>query len=312
MRFDNTDASVLVVGPLFLDVVMGPLDVLPQPGQEKWVKGCAFVAGGSANQAIALAKLGLEAKLCSFIGQDAPGVLLRDLLNQAGVNQDVLVETKTQSVTTALSVGNDRAMVTCGTDDAPPLTFDHQPAALMGDLRAIGANQEVIKAWKQTPNAPLIIGDVGWDESGKWDPADLDILNLVDYFVPNQEEALCYTRQATVAKAAQELQKLVPAVVITRGPQGVYAYDGTQVVDLPEIPITPLDPTGAGDTFGAMLTWALLQGLPLHEAVSGAALAATYSIQSLGGSASAPTLAQLRDWIPGSPIPESYALDYLH
>ena len=53
--------QVLVAGPLFLDVVMGPLGHAPVPGQEQWVPGCALAPGGAANQAVALARLGARA-----------------------------------------------------------------------------------------------------------------------------------------------------------------------------------------------------------------------------------------------------------
>ena len=41
--------QVLVAGPLFLDVVMGPLGHAPVPGQEQWVPGCALAPGGSTH-----------------------------------------------------------------------------------------------------------------------------------------------------------------------------------------------------------------------------------------------------------------------
>ena len=52
-----------VYGPTFLDVVMGPLDGPPVPGREAWVEGALMCAGGAANQAIALARLGVPVRL---------------------------------------------------------------------------------------------------------------------------------------------------------------------------------------------------------------------------------------------------------
>lgn len=311
MHIAGSFGPVLVLGPLFLDVVMGPLETMPEAGEEKWVSGCAFVAGGSANQAVALAKLGCETHLRSFIGTDEPGQMVRKLLLENGIKDDALVEISTQSVTTSISLGTDRAMVTCGTDEAPALDLLPVPSALIADLRAIGANRSVITQWKNSATPPMIIGDVGWDDSDKWDSQDLEPLDLVDYFVPNEGEALHYTGCSTVEEAALVLKQKCPNIVITRGAEGVYALGDTEEVRLPGVPVSPVDPTGAGDTFGAMLTWALLNGHSLHEAVSGAALAATKSVLTLGGSSSAATLDELADWLATYPIPSEYDAHFL-
>ena len=78
---------VCVAGPVFLDVVMSGLSHAPRPGEEQWVTGCAVAPGGSANQAVALARLGLPVTLCCDLGEDRAGdgvaQKTRDLL-QAG------------------------------------------------------------------------------------------------------------------------------------------------------------------------------------------------------------------------------------
>lgn len=311
MNAGINQAVAMVVGPLFLDIVLGPLDSLPDPGQEKWVEGCAFVPGGSANQAIALAKLGMITQLRAYVGEDEAGKLTQRMLEAEGVSTDALVARERQSVTASMSVGTDRAMVTYGTDRAPRLAADDPPSLLMGDMTAINANASVVEAWRRSGVAPVVIADVGWDESGEWDLAELVALNLVDYFVPNDEEAVRYTRTEDVKDAARELQKLVPAVIITRGSRGVYAFDGQEEIDLPGIDVQSVDPTGAGDTFGAAFAWSIMQRFSFRQAVSTAAVAATISVLSLGGSSSAPTVSRLREWVREHPVPESYDLSPL-
>lgn len=304
----NGARRVVVAGPLFLDVVLGPMDALPSPGEELWVPQCVFVPGGSANQAVAAARLGLDVELCAYLGQDAPGQMVEKLLAEEGIGSAAMSRIEQQSVTASLSVGSDRAMVTCGTDRAPDFTTGEMPDAVIADVWALAQCRDGVQRWRAQADRPLIVTDVGWDPSEQWDPAILDELQFADYFVPNDGEALRYTRTTDVKEAARILSKSVPNVVITRGDQGVYATDGTQQIDLPAFPVTAVDPTGAGDTFSAALTWAALRGASLREVVSCAAVAAAWSVQRLGGSLSAPTIAELGQWVHQQTIPPGYAL----
>lgn len=305
---DRFSMDVLVVGPVFLDVVLGPVDAMPIPGEERWVSQCAFAPGGAANQAVALARLGLSSRLCSYLGTDEPGILLQSLLRKEGLSEEGMVEVAHQSVTASISVANDRAMVTYGTNEAPKIVPETKPRALMADLRAIAMNRPTLEKWRASSLRPLVISDVGWDDSGRWDPKELNGLDLVDYFVPNAGEACRYTRTTCIRDAAYSLQSRVPVVVITNGAEGLFAYDGTTEVELPAIAVDAVDPTGAGDVFGAALTWCALQEFPLRESLSVASLAAACSVQAFGGSLSAPSLEQIRNLIQSIELPSQYAI----
>ena len=74
-----------VYGPTFLDVVMGPLDGPPVPGREAWVAGALMCAGGAANQAIALARLGVPVRLHARVGVDQMGQFVDEMLAREGV-----------------------------------------------------------------------------------------------------------------------------------------------------------------------------------------------------------------------------------
>ena len=75
-----------VYGPTFLDVVMGPLAGPPIPGREAWVEGALMCAGGAANQAIALARLGTPVRLHSRVGVDQMGTFVDEMLAREGVD----------------------------------------------------------------------------------------------------------------------------------------------------------------------------------------------------------------------------------
>ena len=319
-RFSQRGGTLraVVLGPLFLDVIFSSLARLPQPGQELWCEDCAFVAGGAANQARALSRMGFDVGLRSYLGQDLPGAMVETLLNNDGISTALLEPTPRQSVTAALSIETDRAMVSSGTNEAPPLAGP-APDLLMCDLRALRRNRDTVSRWRA--EGTYVVGDVGWDDSSLWDPEDLNPLHLVDLFVPNEEEARNYTRTDSAESAAGKLAKLVPAVVVTRGAEGTaVAGDlrdlaGDTSFSLPAYPARAIDPTGAGDVFSAVLAWGVLQEAGLRQSVSVASLAGALSTERLGG-AGAPSLDELCERArnasaDSSPVPAGFDLSLL-
>lgn len=278
----------VVVGPLFLDVVLGPFSSVPKPGQELWAEGCEFLAGGAANQARALLQVGISVDLCSYVGEDIAGHMVAELLAEEGISSVLLQKIPRQAVTASLSVGSERAMASFGSCEAPSLEGE-APAVLIGDLRALAKNRQVVQSWRR--EGALVIGDVGWDSTGAWDPVDLEPLDMVDVFVPNRDEALEYTRCSDVDTAIDHLSQMVPNVIVTSGADGITAR-GESSFSLPAFNVKTIDPTGAGDVFSAVLAWSLLEGGNLLQAASCASVAAGVSTESLGG-AGAPTIAQL-------------------
>lgn len=300
----SSDGSTCVIGPVFLDVVMSGLDGPPRPGEEQWVSGCAITAGGAANQAIAIARL-LQAsgaddssrpRLVTTIGQDRAGHLVADILTSEGIDLRWASRCDRQNVTTSLAFNGDRAMVTYGSESvsllADVIQGDH-PAALVADMNAINANHDSIAQWGDV----WVLGDVGWDPSEQWDIDNLRGLDVTDVFTPNETEAMRYTRTDNVEEAARALSKKVPLVVVTCGPRGAVACDGTELFTVPALDIPVVDPTGAGDVFSAGLTFAHHAGLQPRAAVSLAIAASNYTVRFPGGSSSAPTGSDLHHWV---------------
>lgn len=303
---------VCVVGPVFLDIIMTGLAHGPRPGEEQWVESCAMMPGGSANQAVALARLGLPVALRSRLGTDDAGALVRGSLAKEGISAVHCETVPAQNVTVSLAFDGDRAMTTVGSDDAPTLDgLGLTPSVLVADLRAVGANRATVAAWRSAPEATCVVGDVGWDATGRWDPADLAPLDQVDVFVPNDAEALRYTRTDAPEDAARALAERVRLAVVTCGPRGVVACRDGEVLALPATPVVPVDTTGAGDSFSAGLVWALAHDLPLRAALSLASLTASSTLDRPGGSANAPTLAEVAAHARSLELPEDYDLSFL-
>jgi sugar/nucleoside kinase (ribokinase family) len=103
----------------------------------------------------------------------------------------------------------------------------------------------------------------------------------------NREEAarILGTKLLDIPFLANGLHKLGPkVVVITDGPKGAYASDGTARYFMPPYPDPrpPISRTGAGDAFSTGFMGALVYGLPVHEALRWAPIESMHVVQSFG------------------------------
>jgi bifunctional ADP-heptose synthase (sugar kinase/adenylyltransferase) len=90
----------------------------------------------------------------------------------------------------------------------------------------------------------------------------------------------------------------VPLAVVTNGESGALAIDsatGEEAV-VPALRVPAMDPTGAGDVFGASIVLGTLAGWPLQQRLAFAALCSSLSVQQFGGSLAAPGWGDIADW----------------
>lgn len=109
------------------------------------------------------------------------------------------------------------------------------------------------------------------------------ILDATRVLIVNKEEAQALTRtKKGIYDLLKLLQKKVPIVLITDGPNGAYATDGitTHHVRPPNVRIA--DTTGAGDSFSSAFTAALLYGHDIKTALNWGIAQANNVIQYFG------------------------------
>ena len=103
----------------------------------------------------------------------------------------------------------------------------------------------------------------------------------------NREEAVAIggADHGDLAAILESLYVLGPGiVVVTDGPDGAYAYDGSERLRAPSYPdpSPPLERTGAGDAFASALLAALVKGHSLAEAFAWAPVNAMSVVQEVG------------------------------
>lgn len=299
-REDDPPLDVLLSGTVFFDLVFTGLSRMPGPGEELWSEGLGSCPGGIANLATATARLGLRTGLVAGFGDDAYADWMWDTLS-ADEGIDLSASRRFEhfhsALTVSISTSGDRAMVTHGHRLPEPLStlVDRAPAARAAVVDLAGET-----AWwaRLAAQGTQIIADIGYDETERWDPADLDPLAHCHAFTPNAVEAMAYTRTESPDRAVRALAERVPLAVVTDGVAGSYAIDAStgEEAYCPSVPVTALDPTGAGDVFTASITLGTLAGWPLVERLKFASLCSALTVQQFGGSLAAPGWGDIADW----------------
>lgn len=85
-------------------------------------------------------------------------------------------------------------------------------------------------------------------------------------------------------------------LILTKGKEGVYFYDG-EIKNIPSIDVTPIDTTGAGDTFtGAFLT-AIVKGYSLNRSLIFANTAAGLKTTKKGAQTGMPYIGEVEKYL---------------
>lgn len=82
----------------------------------------------------------------------------------------------------------------------------------------------------------------------------------VDLLFCNEDEALAFTGADNLDSALGELRQCATGVVITRGAEGAWAWDGNQLHEIATKPVKPVDTNGAGDLFAGAFLYAITEG----------------------------------------------------
>jgi sugar/nucleoside kinase (ribokinase family) len=134
-------------------------------------------------------------------------------------------------------------------------------------------------------------------------------LEQVDVFVPNDLEAMRYTQTDDAYAAVRELGRYVELAVVTRGARGVIAYErGTgRLTEVSSVQVAAIDPTGAGDVFVASFMASGVLDWPIEQRLRLAGLAASLSVRTLGGAASAPYPCEIKQFLTDQSPPGDWS-----
>ncbi len=120
------------------------------------------------------------------------------------------------------------------------------------------------------------------------------VLGETDLFLPSGEELFLFSPADSEKEAiANLLNSGIKAVVLKRGAAGASYFDANGEISLPGFKVTEIDPTGAGDCFGATFVTFWLAGADPETALRYANAAGAKAVTRSGPMEGASTRAEL-------------------
>lgn len=124
------------------------------------------------------------------------------------------------------------------------------------------------------------------------------VIAETDIFLPSGEELFLFTQAKTADAAIGELLGTgIKAVVLKRGAAGATYYDAHRTLALPSFTVEEVDPTGAGDCFGATFITFWLEGAAPEEALRYANAAGALAVTRTGPMEGASTRDELTSFL---------------
>jgi sugar/nucleoside kinase (ribokinase family) len=120
------------------------------------------------------------------------------------------------------------------------------------------------------------------------------VIVQTDLFMPSGPELFLFSAAGTEAEAARDLiGRGIKAVVVKRGAAGAGYFDATAEISMPAYPTQEIDPTGAGDCFGATFVAGWLRGMPPKQVLAYANAAGALAVRRKGPMEGTSTLAEV-------------------
>lgn len=287
--------KLTVVGSISTDFII-ETDKRPEVGETVEGKNFSTAFGGKgANQAVAAARLGADVYMSGTVGNDTFAEELLDNLERNNIftdNVERVTQLSSGSAFITIQDGDNAIIYIPGANNA--LTPER-----IGKIRDDLKTSDLVIVQNEVPTdaiEELVRLCYELDVPVLYNPAPArqlskEAIEKVRFITPNETEFSVLFPGETME---QVLAKYPNKLLVTAGSEGVYYHDGNEVNLVPANKVTPVDTTGAGDTFNGAFAVAWATGLSIEESIRFGNLAASLAIQKMGAQSGIPTLEEMK------------------
>ena len=289
-----TSQKVLCIGDVMLDVVVA-LQAPINYGEDTPSKITTHGGGAAGNVASWIAHAGTSASIVARIGNDSAGAAITSEFDDLGVDYTSLRKTSDATGVVVVVVdkkgertmfpetGANSGLVVTDMPDLAGFDAAYVSGYALLNPRSRAGVLDMIAVIKSA-GLPIFYDTVTVGAMKEVDRALIQSwLPLMDYVLPNEEEALYVADAADIDSALTKLLELCPAVIIKRGPSGAIAQNrGGTRIDIDAIKTVVADTTGAGDSFAAGFIATKISGGDLSASLKAGVTLAAKCVANIG------------------------------
>lgn len=274
------------VGYTNIDLIYSGMDRLPETGEEIYAKSFEMhLGGGIPATLINTSRLGIPSKVVTFVGKDFFSEFVYKKFD--GYDAEIVNLYKGNGMPVILS----STMVCNG--DRSFLSY-HDPVEITEEMkeeiyrqltgaRVVDMHVGFLDVYKNLKNEGTIqIFDTGWEDELSIEKYE-EYLEIADYYIPNQKEALKITGESTLEGAAEKLSKYFRDVIIKLDRDGCMLKNEKGIQIIPSMKgVKAVDSTGAGDAFMSGFMYGVYHGYPVEQCIRFGNVTGGTCVQAMG------------------------------
>src|ERR1035441_9343477 len=295
-----SNLDIAIAGEINLDLILYGLPEQMPTERELLASGFTITLGSSsAILAHNLAALGSRVGFVTKAGKDSFGELAMERLRAGGVDLARVVHGAKSGVTFILPHGIQRHILTYpGTISElrfEDLDLDYLASARHFHMSSLFLQRELLpdvpELFRRMKSAGLTTSlDTNDDPDDRWDGVLEEVLRHVDIVLPNEHEAMKMSRADNLETARAPCAQKAAA-------GGAVAVGEGRRFTAPAVPVTVIDPIGAGDSFDAGFLHQFLRGEDLTTCLDFGNLCGAFSTTDCGGTEAFRDAARMQEFL---------------
>lgn len=254
-----------------IDLIFKGMPRVPCEGEEIYAKDFSIQMGGGIPATLmTLSRLGVPVKLATELGQDMFSNFASRIYDENRLSPLNLYNPARfpVNVTSVVLTEQDRTFFSYGCDEPFSETEKSRFYEMAKGAKIVLMENDYLDVYQQLKqDGATLVFDTGWDDQMTLENYK-PYLELTDYYMPNQREALKITGASTPTEAAEILSAFFQRTIIKLDKEGCLGMENGKSFLVKNINrFEHVDSTGAGDAFLAGFVYGLYHDKTFKECI---------------------------------------------